>query len=320
MSNSKEESASASKSTMDVSVLANLGDSLASLTQLIKGLDKRDQSFSKGDILAQLKEVQYNGTEDAARFYAFEINVRHVFKISKLSDNAFLSLIHAAFSGPVSLWWLETDPRPTSVDEVLKLIKERFCEKIHAERFLEDFRNRSQGSEENIVVYVETLERLERMGNLTITKSEWASRLRTGVLPSYWDSINDDVSGWDKARIIAHCKLVEERKRLQTLYKPPPKPSQMNIKSLAYPSRSEGNFRSIQPHVTSSGHRMENPGYAESARLNGNRYPIMHRRTGRCFHCQSAHHLIRNCPEIVRRDRPVSDQSNAAGYPPVSGN
>lgn len=183
------------------------------------------------------------------------------------------------FSGDALIWYRSTRHTLNSWDELVQKLKCAFLPTDYELMLLDEIRERTQGSEERVTMYISVMENLFNRLEKKPSEKTRVDMIKRNLLPAYQHALAlTDVNGVEQLTRL--CRSVEDTNDRSQKFKPPP----------------SNQTRLLEPHLA---YRRPKPpiNVHEMTVTNAASPRVM----SECWNCGERGHLSRNCPQPARR-------------------
>lgn len=190
------------------------------------------------------------------------------------------------FSETALLWYRSVKHELTNWDDLIRRLRSTFLPCDYEHRLWEEIRNRTQGIDEKICVYVAVMENLFNRLSRRPSETTRIEIIRRNLLPDYQRALALEVVS-TLQRLVQICKTIEDvNERVQTLRSPPTNLAHLLEPTLAY---QKSRYAS---HAVDVAETMVQSPYQDQSACSA----IL-----ACWNCRQAGHLARNCSQPINR-------------------
>lgn len=176
--------------------------------------------YSPKPILPYKWNIHFSGTTNKESVISFLEKVESMRIARSVNKDDLFKCAGDLFKSQAWTWYNNNKNRFQSWDQLTQKLKEDFLPYNYDENLLDEIRNRTQGLNEKVSLYIMNMEGL--FNRLTVKPSEKSivDRIRRNLLPHYVSQLALlDIDTIDE--LVAKCKKVEESLTWSERYKPP---------------------------------------------------------------------------------------------------
>lgn len=291
-----------SKQTPLVDDLHTLHDQMQEITlnpsRAIKEIPSKHQGYGPKSVPVYKWNLKFNN-DGAVSIGAFLVRVEELRRARGVSEQELFESAVDLFAGQALIWYRSAHQRVSSWKELCKELKSVFQNPDYDDWLLQEIKERTQGEEEAIDLYLAAMEGLYSRLNEGVTEKEKLKQVLknlNGFLQSKLCLVK--ITSMEDLRYFG--RQAEAGRMRAMRQRPPPKSNQVLEPDLAYsvpPYRSNGVRKPFSnpgriSTISDSNRNIPNNNRSE---LNSRRPQMLDDSTMLCWNCQKTGHRFTNC-------------------------
>lgn len=247
--------------------------------------------------------------ENSVSVNAFLERVREYSITRHISEHELFISAVELFSGKALVWYRANREHFHSWFELSQALRYEFQPMDYDYRLLDEIRQRTQGSDESISIYISVMENLFRRLTVPVSEDYKLSTIRRNILPFYQSQLGL-VSLNSLQELVRYGKQLELSKFRSEYYRPPPTSQQFLEPDLAYRQRSSVSSSAVHP-LTHSSVSATQLSVCWNCRQEGHRFMNCSQPKNRfCHRCGYPNVVISTCPSCSKKNH-TSQQSKS---------
>lgn len=251
--------------------------------------------------------LNFDGETNSQSISAFLEKVQEHRIARHLTEDELFDSAVDLFTGKALIWYRANRCRVRNWKELDQALREEFLPPDYHYRLLEEIKNRTQGEDEGIGVYVAVMQNLFSRLSIPPTEDYMLSTIRRNLHPFYTSHF-----GFTRIttlrQLISFGRQLEENRSLIKNYKPPPVSRATLEPDLAYQQPSSVPSRALRQSISAV-----QPSVCWNCRNSGHRFSTCSQPRQRfCHRCGHPDVIVSTCPSCSRNNTtPRPSNSNS---------